>query len=781
MSNPMSAADRQACNGYQNNLTTIIKPIRQYAPIYMSLRLPAFLTLSCILGLSYASAESAPDGITPDRLKEGPDTLNIGEVNVTSIKQARSLLRQPVTVTTLRQSELERFDIAGMKGVSELAPNFFMPDYGSRMTSSIYVRGIGARIDQPAVGLNVDNVPYLNKDAYDFDSPDIQRIEILRGPQSTLFGRNTIAGLINIYTLSPMYYQGMRVLAGATTHGNYRLGLSYYRRFSPKWASSLSAYGNRRNGYFRNSHDGSRADREHSESLRWRTIFRPSDALSIENVASYGHAHQHGYPYASAETGRIDYNDPSFYRRTTFTDGLTVTWTTPSFTLASITGFQYLSDNMTLDQDFLPESYFTLTQKQHDRNVTQDIIIRGTKGNYGWLGGIFGFYKYADISAPVTFKEDGINRLILDNVNSMLPPGMRLGWDQPELLLGSDFRNPTKGIAFYHQSSYDIDNLSFAVGLRFDYEHTALRYHSYADASATMWRGQIPLRTQEIHIDNRDRLSQHFTQFLPKFSVTYNLPHSALFLSVAKGYKSGGFNTQMFSDFLQQRLMEELGRPVEYDVAKMVKYKPEISWNYELGGHFSVDRNRVYSSFALFLIECRDQQLTMFPDETTTGRMMTNAGKTRSFGVELSASYSPSPRWRFNGSYGYTNAKFRDYDDGHNDFSGKYIPYAPQHTMFIGANYIQPLRLSWADRIAFNINCRGVGQIYWNEENTVKQPFYSLIGASVSLEHKNYSLILWGENIADADYDTFYFVSINNAFLQRGKPRQLGITLRLNI
>ena len=480
----------------------------------MSLRLPALLTLLCVFGP--ASAATAPDGITPDRLMEGPDTLQIGEVNITSVKQGRSLLRQPVTVTTIRQSELERFDIAGMKGVSEIAPNFFMPDYGSRMTSSIYVRGIGARIDQPAVGLNVDNVPYLNKNAYDFDSPDIERIEVLRGPQSTLFGRNTIAGLINVYTLSPMYYQGLRLHAGAATHGNYRLGLSYYRRFSSSWASSLSASGSRREGYFRNSHNGARADREHNESLRWRTIFRPSSALSIENVASYNHAHQNGYPYASAESGLIDYNDPTFYRRTAFTDGLTITWTTPAFTLASITGFQYLSDNMTLDQDFLPESYFTLTQKQRDRNVTQDIVIRGKAGDYGWLAGVFGFYKYADINAPVTFKEDGINRLILDNVNSQLPAGMRLAWDQPELLLGSDFRNPVKGIAVYHQSSYDIDNLSLSLGLRFDYEHTALRYHSYADASATMWRGQIPLRTQEIHIDNSDRLRQHFAQFLPQ-------------------------------------------------------------------------------------------------------------------------------------------------------------------------------------------------------------------------------------------------------------------------
>ena len=130
--------------------------------------------------------------------------LELGEVSVTAIKEAGAdLTLKPLASTVVGQSQLERLGIVTMKGVSEIAPNFYIPDYGSRMTSSIYVRGIGARIDQPVVGLNVDNVPFLNKDSYDFDLADIERIEVLRGPQSTLYGRNTMGGLINIYTLSP--------------------------------------------------------------------------------------------------------------------------------------------------------------------------------------------------------------------------------------------------------------------------------------------------------------------------------------------------------------------------------------------------------------------------------------------------------------------------------------------------------------------------------------------------------------------------------------------------
>lgn len=721
------------------------------------------------------------------KLVEGPDTLALGEVNVTSIKQARSLLRQPVTVTTLRQPEIERFNISGMKGMSEIAPNFFMPDYGSRMTSSIYVRGIGARIDQGDVGLNVDNIPVLNKNAFDFDAFDIERIEVLRGPQSTLYGRNTIAGMINIYTLSPMNYQGLRATVEGATHGYFRANASFYHKFNSKIGMSLGAQYNYRRGYFTNINNDSRADGERDFSARWKTVWRPVASLSIENVASFGNTRQSGYPYAYVNTGDINYNDTCFYRRLNFTDGLTITWSKDNLTLASITSFQYLSDNMTLDQDFLPQSYFTLTQKQHDRNVTQDFVARGKVGSYSWLGGVFGFYRHGNIFAPVTFGTDGINSLILGGVNSLLPEGMELKYDDGNsLLLGSQFMIPVKGVAVYHQSTYDYRNLSFSLGLRLDYEHTALNYHSYCDAAFTMYRQMapgvsIPLGTSTVNINDRARLSQHFTQLLPKFSITYNLPHSAIFASVSKGYKAGGYNTQMFSDFLQQRMMEELGRPVEYDVSKMVTYRPEISWNYEIGGHFSVDHGRVNSSFALFLIDCSDQQITMFPKGTTTGRVMANAGKTRSAGGEFTINYTPRPWWIFNLAYGYTHATFRRFDDGVNNYKGKHVPYAPENTLFLAATYRKTLKSGPLKALSLTADMRSAGRIYWDEANEWSQPFYAELGATLRVEFPSVEVDIWGKNLTNTCFNTFRFESMNNTFFQRGLPARGGITVRLNL
>lgn len=741
----------------------------------------SYIALLLLLMVAQAGHAETP------MLKEGPDTLALGEVNVTSIKQARSLLRQPVTVTTLRQAEIERFSLTGIKGMTDIAPNFFMPDYGSKMTSSVYVRGIGARIDQGAIGLNVDNIPYLNKNTFDFEASDIERIEVLRGPQSILFGRNTIAGLINIYTLSPMTFQGVRGVAEAATHGNYRVGLSGYHRFSPKVGTSLGALFSYRRGYFTNMNDGERADGERNFSARWKSVYRPLPSLTIENTATAGHTRQNGYPYSHSETGRIDYNDTCFYRRTTFTDGLTVTWGNDHLTLASITGFQYLSDNMTLDQDFLPLSYFTLTQKQHDRSLTQDIVARGRSGAYSWIGGIFGFLRHADISAPVTFGDDGINSLILGGVNSMLPPGMELRYDGgSSLLLGSSFIHPVKGIALYHQSSLDLSRFTLALGMRLDYEHTALTYNSQCDAGFTMWNTRnpsapFPMATQEISIDDKARLSRHFTQLLPKASITYNLPHSAIFVSLSKGYKAGGYNTQMFSDFLQQRMMEEMGRPADYDVAKMVTYKPEISWNYEAGGHFSVDHGRVYSSFALFLIDCRDQQITMFPDGTTTGRVMVNAGRTRSFGGEFTFNYTPVPSWIFNLSYGYTNATFRRFSDGINSYKGNHVPYAPSNTLFLSATYRRDLKGNLLKAVSLTADMRGSGRIYWDEANSLSQPFYCEAGATLRLHLPCGTLDFWGKNLTSTHFTTFHFESMGNTFFQRGLPARGGVTLRIEL
>ena len=713
--------------------------------------------------------------------------LELGEVSVTAIKEAGAdLTLKPLASTVVGQSQLERLGIVTMKGVSEIAPNFYIPDYGSRMTSSIYVRGIGARIDQPVVGLNVDNVPFLNKDSYDFDLADIERIEVLRGPQSTLYGRNTMGGLINIYTLSPLKFQGSRIMAETSNGPTMRMHISHYNLLREGLGMSLALTFNYSDGFFTNRYNGYKCDIEKSGSLRWKTSWRPSSVFGLENVVSYQIMRNGGYPYEYAGSGEVNYNDTCYYRRNLLTEGLTLKWN-PSehHTVSNIISVQYLDDCMALDQDFLPLDYFTLTQKRHEWSVTEDLVTRGHRGIYSWLGGLFAFYKHTSMDAPVTFLDHGISRLIEDKrneINAHYP----IRWDSREFLLGSHFTTPTVGFAAYHQSAVELDRWKINLGLRVDWEHVKLDYHSFTNTGYTIFNGPAEnadiFGHRDVKIDDYGSLSKSFVELLPKLTVEYALPlpsASDVYALIGKGYKSGGFNTQMFSDVLQQRVMGMMGLGTDYDVDDVVGFKPEKSWNYELGAHINCHDGKVGTDIALFYIDCRDQQLTMFPDGTTTGRITTNAGRTRSYGAEAQIRYTPSQSWLFNLSYGYTNARFVEFYNGRTDYTGKRVPYAPSHTLFAGLTYTRDFK-GFVNRLSVNANVRGVGSIYWDEDNLYRQPFYALAGASLHLEHDWLSFDIWGENLTDTRYHTFSFVSISNRFLQRGKPVIYGATVRLN-
>jgi outer membrane receptor protein involved in Fe transport len=729
----------------------------------------------------FASESENSDG-------EADDIVTLDDLTVVAIKQDAALKTQPLSSTIITSAEADRLNLNTLKGVSDIIPNFYIPDYGSRITSSIYVRGLGARMDQPAVGLNVDNVPFLNKDAYDFDIANISQIEMLRGPQSTLYGRNTMGGQINITTLSPLEYSGWKLLAEIGSGRSWKVNVSNFHRFTSDMGLAVSAGYTSTKGFFRNQYNGEKIDKEHLWSARVKFDWRISRSLKLQNVFSTSGLNQGGYPYEYLPENKIAYNDTCFYRRFCFNDGLTLRLNAPSFTMTSISSVQYIKDNMTLDQDFLPIDYFTLTQKKVETGVTQDFIFRGKEQGvgYSWLAGAFAFYKHLNMKAPVTFKDYGITNLIEKHRNSS-NPDYPIAWDTRSFTLNSDFTIPTYGLAIYHESNLKVSNWKFVAGVRLDYEHASLDYRSYCSTGYSIYRGSVNpsnvYRAVPVELDYKGSLSRHFLEVLPKVGVLYELPdnRSNIYINLSKGYKAGGYNTQMFSDLLQQQLMGLMGIGASYSVKDVVEYKPEKSWNYEVGSHLDLMSGRLPIDLTAFYINCVDQQLTMFPDGTTTGRIMTNAGKTRSYGFEAEVKFSATDDLMFVASYGYTNAKFKTFFDGRNDYAGKYLPYSPRNTLFLQAIYSLNLRNRSLREILFDVNLRGTGDIYWNESNSVCQPMYALLGASVDFRFSRFSVQLWGKNLTDTKYHTFYFVSIGNEFVQRGRPISVGVTFRMDI
>lgn len=730
---------------------------------------------------------------------EPVDTLyrDIEQVEITASIKGEGERAMPISTTTMTMLKLEERGVTSVKELTAIAPNFYQPDYGSSITSSIYIRGFGSRIDQPVLGITIDGVPMMNKNLYDFDFYDIRRVELLRGPQGTLYGRNTSGGVMNITTLSPLSWQGVRAMAEYSTLTSFRASAAYYARPKDNLGISVAAAFNHDGGHFRNTYTDEMCDRGNSASLRLRLQWNKG-RWSLDNSLTAGYTSEGGYAYHhyNATTGAIEdiaYNDPAGYERLTINEGFAARYIGDKITLSSITSYQYLDDTMTLDQDFSPRSMFTMQQMQREHAITEEVVIRNadTDDSWQWLSGAFIFAKWLDMSSPVRFKEDGIDDLILGNINKGIHsvfPNNNMLFGTDNFVIASDFRIPTYGAALYHQSHYDIGSWRLTAGVRFDLEHTSMDYLSHATVP---YRFDMTMTEfKDLYSEFRGTERQLFFEVLPKVAAEYNMPIGTIYGTITRGYKSGGYNTQIFSDILQNKMMNDmmsdLGIVLDtavgattYDSAEATRYKPETSWNFELGTHLNPVAGLSIDA-STFWIECFDQQVTVMPKGKSTGRMMSNAARARSFGVELTAEYNYKG-FSVRGDYGYTNARFRDYDDGTTNHAGKRIPYSPEHTAALNASYTFNFDNATMQSLTLTADWRGIGSIYWNEANTLRQPFYSTLGAQVALRMKSLTLTLWGRNLTNADYNVFYFKSVGEEFYSKGKPLQVGIRLNINI
>ena len=770
-----------------------------------------------------ALLSGTPEVESPIEKQDSVKQYTIEEVGVEvrGAKQHYALKEQPISSSVVGESMIRREHIVSIKDLSVVVPNFFQPDYGSKMTSSVYVRGFGARIDQPVIGVTVDGVPYLNKNNYDFDMLDVARIELLRGPQSTLYGRNTMGGQMNIYTLSPMNYEGARVGLEYGSANTFQGKASYYGSSeSGKFGYMVGGFYNRTDGFFENAYNGEKIDWGESSGGRVRLVGDLGHGWELENIAQIGYADEGGYAYAKydAEKGsadKVSYNHPSRYMRLNVSDGLVLSHVGEKYRFTATTSYQFTHDKMDIDNDFTPKDMFTLIQEQREHAVTEDIVFRTNDDDrrWQWLTGAYGFYKRIDMSAPVSFQSDGINDLILGNMPAMVKRFLTI---EP-FDLKSNFDIPTYGAAVYHESSLRAGKRwRFTAGLRLDYEKSTMDYDNFSEVDykfdMSAMNPNMPAldRTVEVKMQGKEELD--FLELLPKFAVNFTTGAGDLYATVTRGYKAGGFNTQIFSDILQNKMKTALmsdamgsmgggGRPSSqaggqpsgqpsatpsYDEASVTTYKPEYSWNYEVGGHLKLAKGRVALDFAAFWIECRDQQLTVFPDGDATGRMMSNAGRSRSRGAEISASWDmlrlmSMSHLRLMANYGFTHAEFIEYDDFVNgeavSYAGNYLPYAPKHTASVGLVYNCWIGGRLLDEITVSASWQGAGKIYWNEANTLSQNFYSQLNASLELRKGDFTLGLWGKNLTNTEFNTFYFRSVGNDFISPGKPIRWGISL----
>ena len=791
------------------------------------------LTLS-ILASCYAMAEkkiTLPEDTTK--------VIDIEEIVVIASPKETSKLRQlPTSVSLISQKDMQANGITSLKSASNIVPNFFMPDYGSRLTSAMYIRGIGSRINTPAVGMYVDNIPYLDKSAFDFNFYDIERLDILRGPQGTLYGRNTMGGLVKVHTRSPFSYQGTDVKLSYGSGNNHRsAALTHYHRVSERLAFSAGGYYEGADGFFTNSYLNKKVDEMEAGGGRIRAIWFASDNWKLDFNVNYDYTDEGGYPYYY--TSEIAYNRESSYRRGLLNTGLNIEHQADNFIFNAVTGFQHLSDRMFMDQDFSPSDTYTLEQKQRINSISEEITFKSKPGKaWQWTTGLFGFYQNMHVNSPVTFLNDGMS-MLNQMLGSVIPGKIEVAMGQgmamnilpslvitdTEMPIDGHFKTPQYNAALFHQSQFrnmfGMEGLSFTAGLRLDYEHMQMAYNSGTSLNYTVGiKGEMTRNGQVIReiemmpatpltLESRynGKLSKDYIQLLPKFALQYDFHNgkSNVYASVSKGHRSGGYNYQMFSELLQSSLRNDMMRqskeaimtkvPENYagmvadkfpeagqnpDAQAAVEYKPEYTWNYELGTHLSLFDGKLQADLAAFYMQTSDQQLSQMA-ESGLGRITVNAGESESYGVEANLVASLNRHLQLNASYGYTHATFVKYNAGENeDYSGNYVPFVPMHTLNVGGSYSFFFNDSWAQSLTLGANYTGAGKIYWTESNHASQDFYTTLNGYVSLKTKDVQIDLWGRNLTDNEYTTFYFESMGRGYEQRCKPLQIGVDVRLH-
>ena len=763
-----------------------------------------------------------------EELSDSSKVIDLDEVVVISQPKEQVRLRlQPVSSNVFGSEQLQQLHVHDLSQLSQYVPSFVMPSYGSRLTSSMYVRGIGSRINNPAVGVYYDNIPLMSKSAFNNHFYMLDRVDILRGPQASLYGQNTEGGLVRIYSKNPMSYQGTDIRLGIGTGLYSHVEVAHHHRPSDKLAFTVAGFYGGLKGFINNQNFDKKNDLTNEAGGKLRLIYAPHANLKLDWTADYQYVNQNGFgygefqpiPYSSVKPYSLEVEDPATtimngYKRNMFTTGLTMSTgvgddlVSAPMIFTSTTSFQYLNDLMLMDQDYMPTDYLRLEQRQKMNALTQEFVLRSQHSRkWQHTTGMFGAYQYLRTDAPVYFG-DGITGPIGNAIanamkNSMIQGMIRKGMSQAaaqamvdrmgvtmtaEMAVPENFHTPQLSYALFHESNIMLNNrLKLTLGLRLNTDFVGIDYDALAYMNMT---GGTASATATYHLTSHvvDSRQKNYTQLLPKLGLTYSFDENIgnIYALVSKGYRAGGYNIQMFSDVLQTELNahQQDAMRGDYDVAhttqdydaieETINYKPEESWNYEVGTHLNLFDSQLHFDLALYYMQIRNQQLSQMIPGSNYGRMMVNAGKSHSCGIETTLRGSAIDNaldWGV--TYAFTNAKFDEYED----YKDNYVPFVPQHTFSVMADY-------HIGNFAIGANVNGQGKIWWDEANTYAQKFYALVGAHADYDFGPVLVSLWGRNLTNTHYNTFAIASSaaggTRYFAQKAMPIQLGLDVSIH-
>jgi len=732
--------------------------------------------LSSVSTVGFAQTEPAGD----------EDKGGVPDIVVTAERRETNLQSTPIAITALNADELRSKGVSVINDLAATVPNLTSTTgpQGSA-DANFFIRGVGQFdfiiTNDPGVGVYVDGVYIGRTVGAMLDSGDIERVEVLRGPQGTLFGRNTLGGAISVTTRAP----DPTVFSGEarTTYGSRdraEVEGSINAPLGGDNALRVSGFYRKQDGFARNPLNGNLFGATDRHGVKAALRLQPASNVRVDIAADYSLDKSNPAPSVLLAiaplpffppTARNDIQDPNnFYRvfgsnspqarnRVWGVSG-TIAVDIGTATLKSITAYRDLRGFSTSDPDGTRFRLYDQNTDTTQNQFSQELQIAGTaiddRLNYV-VGGYF-FRESAQQELRLCFAP-------ISNSTGVVG-GPCNTWTQ-----GND--QLTKSYAVFGQARYKLtDAFSVTLGGRYTWDEKRIVSNQFFDFRAdavgpgAVFGFNFPqaLLGQRIVAPIVTNLpgARNFQQFTPKIGVEYQMDRTLLFASYTKGFRSGGFNGRLI-------------RPQ----TTVPSYDPDTNDAFEAGFKTDVLDRRLRINGTAFYQKYKGIQQTI-ADPAVQFRVA-NAGNAELYGFELEVTAVPVEGLNLNGAVGYTNSKFVNVPASVGPINGNRLPFSPEWTLSLGADY--KIALGNIGSITPRVDYRYQARTFFTAFNLPfeQQAPYGILGARVTFADRadRFSLAVYGLNLTDARYYTFgqnALAAQGVAYNYLGRPREFGVT-----
>jgi len=681
-------------------------------------------------------------------------TTQLDAVVVTAEKQEANIQNVPISITAISSRDVDAYRLWASDQLKGIVSNLYSANPGDGR-NVISIRGITSTSYDPAVVTYIDGVPQFTLDTYIPQLFDVDHIDVLKGPQGTLYGRNAMGGVINIITKKPDDQLHFSLEASA---GNYGMQRYTFQFTAPLIAGKLflgvAGLYEGSNGFYTNDYNDTHFDKQHRFGdniyLKYLMNSQWSFTLNMKNLWNRDNgafALNPSIADAFVNPYHLDQNAIGEMIDNTTNGSLMIRHTGAKVDFSSLTAYQsnYRIYQTPVDGDFSPLDAISIVNNYgkpwNKVNAwTEELRLSSATASLSplkWTVGSYLFIQKAPNKQGVHFGTDAAAVGSPDSLYTII----------------NTTKLKNEGIAFYGQAEYTISkSFSVTAGIRYDYQQSSEEVSGLylPDGSTTGFVTQP---------DTSGKAS--FNAVSPMVSFSYHASENAhIYVSYNRGYRTGGL-TQLSTDPTQPPLYP---------------YQPEYSNNFELGFKVNYFSNRLHANLAVFYNTVQDAQVpTLILPEAIT--VIKNAGGLTSKGFEAEIQALPFTGLEVTYHIGYTHATYTSGDLSSNGnqvpLDGKFQVFTPNMTSMLAVQYNKHITKSASAFI------RGewyyFGKQYFDLANDLEQPDYQLFNASAGITYYQFSFSVWLRNITDVKYIVYAY---DFGAARLGDPSTIGVTLK---